>query len=147
METIRVPHPNQKMFLEAFQTCLRVRHFNESLAQKPATFMEDITTKADCYIHGEERNAKKNTRYAIDKGSPPRFEGVRLKNIRRNYMGEKSHLAQERLDRKPLENWTPLNANWEKILQETYTARVILEVDPLKGDVMGANSGSWCKYH
>lgn len=43
-DTIKVSHPNQEMFVGAFQKGLKVRHFNESLAQKLVKIMEDITT-------------------------------------------------------------------------------------------------------
>lgn len=38
-EIIKVSHPNQEMFVGAFQKGLKVGHFNESLAQKSATSM------------------------------------------------------------------------------------------------------------
>jgi hypothetical protein len=37
--TIKVSNPNQEMFVSAFHNGLKVGHFNESLAQKPATSM------------------------------------------------------------------------------------------------------------
>jgi hypothetical protein len=35
--------------------------FNESQAQKPATSMQEIIKRAECYIKGEESNAEKRT--------------------------------------------------------------------------------------
>jgi hypothetical protein len=43
---------------------LKAGHFNESLAQKPATSMQEIIKRAECYIKGEESNAEKRTRDA-----------------------------------------------------------------------------------
>jgi hypothetical protein len=37
--TIKVSNPNQEMFVSAFHNGLKASHFNESLAQKPATSM------------------------------------------------------------------------------------------------------------
>jgi hypothetical protein len=47
------------MFVGAFLNGLMVRHFNESLAQKPATITEEIMKCVECYIKGEESYAKK----------------------------------------------------------------------------------------
>jgi len=38
--TIKVVHPNQELFIGAFQNRLKAGPFNESLAQKPADSME-----------------------------------------------------------------------------------------------------------
>lgn len=56
---IKVIQLNQKMFIRVFHNGLRVRHFNESLAQKPYASMAEVVTRAECYIKGEERNIKK----------------------------------------------------------------------------------------
>ncbi|CAJ2640770.1 unnamed protein product [Trifolium pratense] len=39
--TIKVSNPNQEMFVAAFHNGLKAGHFNESLAQKPATTMQE----------------------------------------------------------------------------------------------------------
>ncbi|GAU30655.1 hypothetical protein TSUD_31270 [Trifolium subterraneum] len=39
--TITVSNPNQEMFVAAFHNRLKAGHFNESLAQKPATLMQE----------------------------------------------------------------------------------------------------------
>ncbi|PNX84238.1 gag-pol polyprotein [Trifolium pratense] len=44
--TIKVSNPNQEMFVAAFHNGLRAGHFNESLAQKPATSMQEINKRA-----------------------------------------------------------------------------------------------------
>ncbi|CAJ2632006.1 unnamed protein product [Trifolium pratense] len=43
------------MFVAAFHNGLRAEHFNESLAQKPASSMQEVNKRAECYIKGEER--------------------------------------------------------------------------------------------
>ncbi|WJX84068.1 hypothetical protein P8452_66678 [Trifolium repens] len=53
--TIKVSNPNQEMFVAAFHNGLKAGHFHESLAQKPATSMQEIIKRAECYIKGEER--------------------------------------------------------------------------------------------
>jgi hypothetical protein len=60
--TIKVSNPNQEMFVSVFHNGLKAGHFNESLAQKPATSMQKIIKRAECYIKGEESNAKKRSR-------------------------------------------------------------------------------------
>lgn len=55
-ETIKVSHLNLEMFVRAFQNGLRANHFNESLAQKPTSDMEEVTNRVDCYVKGEESN-------------------------------------------------------------------------------------------
>ncbi|MCI13827.1 putative gag polyprotein, partial [Trifolium medium] len=60
--TIKVSNPNQEMFVAAFHNGLRAGHFNESLAQKPASSMQEINKRAECYIKGEESNTEKRER-------------------------------------------------------------------------------------
>ncbi|KAK2391050.1 hypothetical protein QL285_064544 [Trifolium repens] len=62
--TIKVSNPNQEMFVAAFHNGLKADHFNESLAQKPATSMQEIIKRAECYIKGEESNSEKRSRDA-----------------------------------------------------------------------------------
>src|ERR1044072_9649932 len=68
-ETIKVSHPNQEIFVAAFQHGLRADQFNESLAQKPAKSMDEIITRAECYVKGEESNMEKCARDSKDRGS------------------------------------------------------------------------------
>jgi hypothetical protein len=65
--TIKVSNPNQKMFVSAFHNGLKAGHFNESLTQKPATSMQEIIKRVECYIKGEESNAEKRSRDAREK--------------------------------------------------------------------------------
>ncbi|KAK2365190.1 hypothetical protein QL285_089970 [Trifolium repens] len=65
--TIKVSNPNQEMFVAAFHNGLKAGHFNESLAQKPATTMQEIIKRAKCYIKGEESNAEKRSRDARER--------------------------------------------------------------------------------
>ena len=69
-ETIKVSQPNQEIFVATFQQGLWVGQFNESLAQKPATSMDEIITRAECYVKGEESNMEKRTRDAKERGGP-----------------------------------------------------------------------------
>jgi len=54
--TVKIVHPNQELFVGAFQSGLRAGPFIESLAQKPADFMDEIMSSVECYIKGEESN-------------------------------------------------------------------------------------------
>ncbi|GAU31842.1 hypothetical protein TSUD_114530 [Trifolium subterraneum] len=65
--TITVSNPNQEMFVASFHNGLKAGHFNESLAQKPATSMHEVIKRASCYIKGEESNAEKCSRDAKEK--------------------------------------------------------------------------------
>lgn len=56
--TIKVVHPNQEMFVGAFQNGLRAGHFNESLAHMPTSSLSEVVMREECYIKGEENNAK-----------------------------------------------------------------------------------------
>src|SRR6266487_2052242 len=65
--TITVSNPNKEMFVAAFHNGLKAGHFNESLAQKSATLMQEVIKRASCYIKGEESNAEKCSRDAKEK--------------------------------------------------------------------------------
>ncbi|GAU51795.1 hypothetical protein TSUD_415790, partial [Trifolium subterraneum] len=70
--TIQVSNPNQEMFVAAVQNGLKAGHFNESLAQKPASTMQEVMKRAECYIKGEESNAEKRRRDSREKPSSRR---------------------------------------------------------------------------
>jgi len=67
--TIKVSNQIQELFVGAFQNGLRAGQFNESLAQKSTDSMEEIISRAECYIKGEESNAEKRARDMKEKGS------------------------------------------------------------------------------
>lgn len=58
-ETIKISHLNQEMFVGAFQNSMRAGHFNESLAQKPTSNMDEVINRVECDIKGEESNMDK----------------------------------------------------------------------------------------
>ncbi|GAU23955.1 hypothetical protein TSUD_183540 [Trifolium subterraneum] len=70
--TIQVSNPNQEMFVAAVQNGLKAGHFNESLAQKTASTMQEVMKRAECYIKGEESNAEKRSRDSREKPSSRR---------------------------------------------------------------------------
>ncbi|GAU40667.1 hypothetical protein TSUD_397790 [Trifolium subterraneum] len=79
--TIQVSNPNQEMFVAAVQNGLKAGHFNESLAQKPVSTMQEIMKRAKCYIKGEESNAENRSRDLREKPSSRRVHTVeRLKS-------------------------------------------------------------------
>lgn len=49
-ETIVVVLLNQEMFMGEFHNSLEVRHFNESLTQKPTLSLAEVVTMAECNI-------------------------------------------------------------------------------------------------
>ncbi|XP_058750890.1 uncharacterized protein LOC131623912 [Vicia villosa] len=61
-ETTKVSHPNQELFVGAFQHILIAGHFNESLVQKPESNMDEIITQSECYIKREDDNREKRIR-------------------------------------------------------------------------------------
>ncbi|KAK2416525.1 hypothetical protein QL285_038914 [Trifolium repens] len=66
--TSKVCNPNQEMFVSAFHHAIKAGHFNESLAQKSTTSMQEVTRRAEGCIKGEESNAKKRMRDARERG-------------------------------------------------------------------------------
>lgn len=66
-ETIKVSHPNKEIFVGAFQNGLKVDHFIESLAQKPAASMDEVMNMEECYIKGEEINMEKKSQNAKER--------------------------------------------------------------------------------
>ncbi|GAU29723.1 hypothetical protein TSUD_264590 [Trifolium subterraneum] len=116
--TIQVSNPNQEMFVAAVQNGLKVGHFNESLAQKPASTMQEIMKRAECYIKGEESNAEKRGRDSREKPSsrrsPERYH--RRNNQRSGRYEDKGRLAR-------------------------------LPPAPDNNARMGPNENAWCHYH
>lgn len=47
--------------MDKFQNKLKEGHFNESICQKPPLSLEEVVTKVESYIKGEERNTEKKT--------------------------------------------------------------------------------------
>lgn len=55
------------MFVRAFQHDLKAEQFNQSLAQEMVSNMNEVITRAECYIKGEESNMEKLSRDAKEK--------------------------------------------------------------------------------
>ncbi|GAU24176.1 hypothetical protein TSUD_84110 [Trifolium subterraneum] len=124
--TIQVSNPNQEMFVAAVQNGLKAGHFNESLAQKPASTMQEIMKKAECYIKGEESNAEKRSRDSREKPYSRRsLERYHRRNNQRSgrYEDEGSGRyhqpwqSNERTYRTP-EEYTQLNDSKVHVLDE-----------------------------
>jgi hypothetical protein len=126
--TIKVSNLNQEMFVSAFHNGLKAGHFNESLTQKPATSMQEIIKRVECYIKGEESNAEKRSRDAkerdpINKGNKaPDFYPQRRRqpDHREQQAQRKPYHQQVRRDveRFPQREYTPLNRARVYILDE-----------------------------
>jgi len=141
--TIKVVNPNQELFVGAFQNGLRAGPFNESLAQKPTNSMEEIKSRAECYIKGEESNAEKKARDAKERHNsaadkrncyppPTRYRGTFKRQERMVYN---------------MDDFTPLNTRPERIYKEVYQTKLILKPPEPRGNRMGHDLEAWCKYH
>ncbi|KAK2393494.1 hypothetical protein QL285_055433 [Trifolium repens] len=156
--TIKISNPNQEMFVAAFHNGLKAGHFNESLAQKPATSMQEIIKRAECYIKGEESNAEKRSRDAREREPPNRsHKGPDFYSQRRrqpDHRGQEPHRKpyhqQGRRDmvRFPEKEYTPLNRARVYILDEILQAGLTrLPQKRGKEYQLGQNTNAWCAYH
>ncbi|GAU34855.1 hypothetical protein TSUD_259350 [Trifolium subterraneum] len=128
--TIQVSNPNQEMFVVAVQNGLKAGHFNESLAQKPASTMQEIMKRSECYIKGEESNAEKRSRDSREKPSSRRSpERYHRRNNQRSgrYKDEGSGRYHQ--------PWRSNERTYRTPEEYTHNAR------------MGANENAWCHYH
>lgn len=73
-ETIKASHLNQEMFVGDFQNGLRACHFNEFMAQKMASNMDEVMNWVECYIKGQKSNMEKRHQDAKER-APSRSEG------------------------------------------------------------------------
>jgi len=105
--------------------------------------MEEIMSRAECYIKGEESNAENMVRDAkernnsvVDKRNyyppPTRDKGTFKRQERRVYS---------------MDNITPLNTRPERIYREVYQAKLIPKPQEPRGDCMGNDLEAWWKYH
>lgn len=72
--TVDVEHPDQRQFVDAFTNGLRGGQFNESLANRPPTNIQEILARAEAYMKGEESNAKKRHRDERERASDRGYE-------------------------------------------------------------------------
>jgi len=93
--------------------------------------MEEIISRADCYIKGEESNAEKRARDVKEKGS--------LGSERKNYdippsRDRGTFKRQPERDPQPRlyapEHFTPLTMRPERILNDVYESKIIPEANP-----------------
>ncbi|GAU44869.1 hypothetical protein TSUD_329260 [Trifolium subterraneum] len=154
--TIQVSNPNQEMFVAAVQNGLKAGHFNGSLAQKPASTMQEIMKRAECYIKGEESNAEKRSRDSREKPSSRRSpERYHRRNNQRSgrYEDEGSGRyhqpwrSNERTYRTP-EEYTQLNDSKVHVLNEILSSGLArLPPAPDNNARMDPNENAWCHYH
>ncbi|GAU48567.1 hypothetical protein TSUD_137520 [Trifolium subterraneum] len=139
--TIMVSNPNQEMFVATFHNGLKAGHFNESLAQKPATSMQEVIKRASCYIKGEESNAEKRSRDAKEKDS--RNNNGKGPNSQHNEIG-RTMILTNRADRE----YTPLNRARVHLLHEILQAGLTPLPPPrIHNTIMGPDTEAWCAYH
>ncbi|MCH86943.1 gag-pol polyprotein [Trifolium medium] len=158
--TIKVSNPNQEMFVAAFHNGLRAGHFNESLAQKPASSMQEVNKRAECYIKGEESNAEKRQRDAKEKEyvgratraleHPRPKTGSHQGNTWQRHHGKPYHQPPRREFRNhpAEEEFTPLNTSKVYVLNEIL-ASGLANLPPKRANniPMGLNDNAWCAYH
>jgi hypothetical protein len=144
------------MFVSAFHHGLKAGHFNESLAQKPATSMQEVTRRAEGYIKGEESNAEKRMRDARERGPVNKGNGQgefyhhhirpipnhhRIERHRKPYQPQR-HFQEDRKE------YTPLNRARVYIMNEILETRLgRLSPPRSKEHTMGLNPNAWCAYH
>ncbi|GAU40547.1 hypothetical protein TSUD_367500 [Trifolium subterraneum] len=90
-ETMTVSNQNHEMFVAAFHNRLKAGHFDESLAQNPATSMQEVIKRASCYIKGEESNAEKRSREAKEKDSRSSNSKVQNSQPQQNWKNHDTH--------------------------------------------------------
>ncbi|WJX20133.1 hypothetical protein P8452_09723 [Trifolium repens] len=156
--TIKVSNPNQEMFVAAFHNGLKAGHFNESLTQKPATSMQEIIKRAECYIKGEESNAEKRSRDAREREPsnknnkvPDTYPPRRCQQDHRGHDSQRKPYRQQMrrdIDRFPEKEYTPLNRARVYILDEILEAG-LTRLPPQRGREfqLGQNTNVWCAYH
>ncbi|GAU32151.1 hypothetical protein TSUD_68220 [Trifolium subterraneum] len=154
--TIQVSNPNQEMFVAAVQNGLKAGHFNESLAQKLASTMQEVMKRAECYIKGEESNAEKRSRDSREKPSsrrsPERYNRGSSKRSGRYedkgggryrqpwWSNERTYRARE--------EYTELNDSKVHVLDEILSSGLArLPPAPDSNARMGANENARCHYH
>ncbi|MCI29617.1 hypothetical protein A2U01_0050826 [Trifolium medium] len=106
------------MFVAAFHNGLREGHFNESLAQKPASSIQEINKRAACYIKGEESNTENRVRDAKDK----------------EYAGRGNKGQDSRQQR----HWPRAEPQWQGHHRKTYPPDrgMEIEVIPIPGNTL-----------
>ncbi|GAU46453.1 hypothetical protein TSUD_402200 [Trifolium subterraneum] len=154
--TIQVSNPNQEMFVAAVQNGLKVGHFNESLAQKPASTMQEVMKRAECYIKGEESNAEKRSRDSREKPSsrrsPERYNrGSSQRSGRYEDKGGGRYRQPWRSNEmtyRAREEYTELNDSKVHVLDEILSLGLArLPPAPDGNARMSANENAWCHYH
>ncbi|GAU40790.1 hypothetical protein TSUD_348870 [Trifolium subterraneum] len=140
--TITVSNPNQEMVVAAFHNGLKAGHFNESLAQKPATSMQEGIKRASCYIKGPNSQSQQNWQnndthkqgYRANRYHPPNIGGG---------MGY-HHYRRHPADRE----YTPLNRARVHVLHEILQAGLAPLPPPrMHNTVMGPDTEAWCVDH
>jgi hypothetical protein len=88
--------------------------------------MEEIMSKAECYIQGEESNAKKKAKDAKERGST----GADIRNYYLPPTRDRGTFNRQERRTYNLDSFTLLNTRLERIYKEVYQSRFI--PNPLK---------------
>jgi hypothetical protein len=108
----------------------------------------------ECYIKGEESNAKKKAGDTKKRGNtnsnrrnyyppPTRDKGTF------NFVKKKNKGTFKSQDRIPygVDNFTPLNTRPEQIYKEIFHSKLISDPLEPRFNCMGLDQNAWCKYH
>jgi mRNA-degrading endonuclease YafQ of YafQ-DinJ toxin-antitoxin module len=152
--TIKVSNPDQEMFVSTFHN----GYFNESLGKKPATSMQEIIKRVECYIKGEEINVEKRSRDAREKD--PIKKGNKAPDFYPQHRRQPDHRGQESqrkpyhqqvrrdVERFPQREYTSLNRVRVYILDEILETRMT-QLPPHRGKdhTLEGNLNAWRAYH
>ncbi|MCH97763.1 hypothetical protein A2U01_0018759, partial [Trifolium medium] len=159
--TIKVSNPNQEMFVAAFHNGLKEGHFNEFLAQKPASSMQEVIKKRSVISKGNkvtqrserERDVREKD-YASRRNKAPDSQQQRhwpqQEPQWQGHHRKPYHQQQGHGDRTypHARRFTPLNNAKVHVLHEILaTGLAVLPPARDKNARMGLNDNAWCAYH
>jgi len=103
--------------------------------------MEEIISRAECYIKGEESNAEKRAGDAKEKGPERKHYDIPSSRDKGTFKRQPERERQSR--RYAPEHVTPLTMRPERILKEVYESKIIPEANPPRTHIMGGNKDAW----
>ncbi|RDX96071.1 hypothetical protein CR513_21320, partial [Mucuna pruriens] len=132
---VRVNDPDQKFFIKAFQKGLRASPFNDSLALKRPSSMDEIRTRAEKHVEVEEDQAE---RMAEERVQTKRNEGQ---------IAQKADVSKRPEAAHKYKHFTPLNEKRAQILREICHTRLLRFPPASNGKILGNNQTEWCDFH
>src|ERR1043165_9641898 len=113
--------------------------------------MDEIITRAECYVKGEESNMEKRARDSKDKGSG-RDERARPRDAptTRERARDRRWPSRPRAAFGSKETFTPLNTRREDILRDINHLKLLTPPYSSRwtvNTVLGSDPGAWCEFH